>query len=181
MARQGSGAGKGRPTPKRSEARGGRRGPAGPPPRTRKEAAARRAAEAKSRRSEARQAIRRGDVSKLPGRLASPERVFVRDVVDARRCFGPLLLASLAVNVLAAFVPTPAGRAVVTLVWLGLFGVALGDTIALGFVVRRALRARFPEGTQDRMSSLVLYGASRGSLPRRFRLPPPRVTVGDQV
>ncbi|MFN2625838.1 MAG: DUF3043 domain-containing protein [Mycobacteriales bacterium] len=173
--------GKGRPTPKRSAARGQRRTATGPPPRTRKEAAARRSAEVKARRSESRRAMRTGDVRKLPPALARPERVFVRDVVDARRNFGALLLPSLAMNLIAAFVPVPAVRALATVAWLGLFVLSVGDSFALGAHVRRALRKRYPDGTDERTRTLVMYGASRGTLPRRFRLPPPRVAIGERA
>lgn len=172
--------GKGRPTPKRSVARGQRRGPAGPPPRTRKEAAKRRQAEAKAKRAATRQGMRSGDVSKLPPQLADPERVFVRDVVDARRCFGALLLPSIVVN-LAAMIPVPAVRAVATTLWFAMFVMAITDSVQLGFRIRRALRGRYPSGTRNSTRSLVLYGVSRGTLPRRFRMPRARVALGADI
>ena len=74
--------GKGRPTPKRTEAQGRRTGPPPPPPTTRKEAYTRMRSQQASRRVEARQGAARGDDSYLPARDRGPVRKLVRDVVD---------------------------------------------------------------------------------------------------
>ena len=88
--------GKGRPTPKRSQAQGQRRGgPVPPPPRTRKEAAQRAREEAKSSRTKVR------DGRTLLPRDAGPVRALVRDVVDARRSIGTLMLPLAFVLLLA--------------------------------------------------------------------------------
>src|SRR3954453_20359789 len=81
--------GKGRPTPKRSEAQGRRPGPPPPPPTTRKEAYKRmRENRAAGRATTA----ARGDDSYLPRRDQGPAKRLVRHVVDSRRHLGRLFL-----------------------------------------------------------------------------------------
>src|SRR5215218_8369434 len=80
--------GKGRPTPRRSEAQGRRPGPPPPPPTTRKEAYKRMREQQAVRRSETRQGMARGDDNYLPARDRGPVRRTVRDVVDSRRNVG---------------------------------------------------------------------------------------------
>ena len=94
--------GKGRPTPKRREAEGKRRGPVAPPPRTTREAI-RRSRElrkqnpvSKERRAavrERRERMLAGDERYLLPRDRGPVKAYVRDLVDSRR------------NVLGLFMP----------------------------------------------------------------------------
>jgi hypothetical protein len=66
--------GKGRPTPKRSEAQGRRQGPPPPPPTTRKEAYRRMRETQATNRGSVRAAAARGDESALPARDRGPVR-----------------------------------------------------------------------------------------------------------
>ena len=88
-------AGKGRPTPKRREAEGRRRGPVPPPPRTTREALRRNrgskeerkelAAKRKEMRLRQRQRMMAGDEKMLPARERGPVKAYVRDLIDSRR------------------------------------------------------------------------------------------------
>src|SRR5580704_17148358 len=77
--------GKGRPTPKRADARKARRNAA---PHTKKEAAAQQRDRNRSERAKARQALVTGDERHLPARDAGPERRLARDIVDSRFTIG---------------------------------------------------------------------------------------------
>ena len=98
--------GKGRPTPKRSEAQGRRQGPPPPPPTTRKEAYKRMRAQQAVRRTETRQGAARGDDAYLPARDRGPVRKLVRDVVDARRNIGSFFLVIAAVALVGTIAPS---------------------------------------------------------------------------
>src|SRR3712207_2693196 len=111
--------GKGRPTPKRSEAQGRRQGPPPPPPTTRKEAYKRMRETQAARRAEVRQGAARGDDAYLPARDRGPVRKLVRDVVDSRRNIGSLFLAVAAVALVGTFVPSLAVKSYSSFVLFG--------------------------------------------------------------
>ncbi len=110
-AQQLTAVGKGRPTPKRSEAQGRRQGPPPPPPTTRKEAYKRMREQQAANRGSAREAAARGDDSALPARDRGPEKRLVRDVVDSRRNAGSLFLVVAALVLVGYFIPNQACRA----------------------------------------------------------------------
>ncbi|TFV52248.1 DUF3043 domain-containing protein [Blastococcus sp. TF02A-35] len=172
--------GKGRPTPKRSEAQGRRQGPPPPPPTTRKEAYKRMREQQALRRAETRQGAARGDDSYLPARDRGPVRKLVRDVVDSRRNVGGLFLAVAAVALIGTFVPSLAVKSYSSFVLFGYFLLLIADSVVLGRRVKRAVTARFPD--QDhKMKGLVWYGISRSTMVRRWRFPKPEVELGAQV
>ena len=163
--------GKGRPTPKRSEAQRHRRGgPVPPPPKTRKEASQRAKLEAR----EARERVRDG--RDLMPRDAGPVRALVRDVVDSRRSVGALMLPLALLLVLAQLSGNPRVLDVALLVWLIGVSALLADIVVTAVVLRRRLRAAHPE--VHRLRSHVLYGLLRTTVFRRWRMPPPRVAAG---
>jgi hypothetical protein len=166
----GPSAGKGRPTPKRSQAQGVRRArPTAPPPRTRKEAAQRAREEAKASREQ----VREGRV--LLPRDAGPVRALVRDVVDRRRSIGTLMLPLALVLVLATLSGNRQVIVVVTDVWI--VGVLLlaADLVATAVVLRRRLREQFPE---EGRRGHIAYGLLRTTVFRRWRVPAARVSPG---
>ena len=167
--------GKGRPTPKRSEAVKRRSGPVTPPPATRKEAAQRLRAE----RAQERRAVRAGTATGDPGRMLKrdqgPVRAAVRDVVDGRRNLPVLMLPVAMVLVLAQITGNTAVLAVAVRLWtVTLLAVAL-DLVVLAVVVRRRLRTAFPD---ESARGHVGYALLRSTVMRRFRMPPPRVHPG---
>jgi hypothetical protein len=171
--------GKGRPTPKRKDAQRRRGGPVAPPPSTRKEAAKRIRAEGAQKRRAVRTGTRSGDERNMMGRDQGPVRRLVRDLVDSRRHVGSLLLPATILPVAANLSTSLRVRAFATAVWLTAVVVTVVDMVVTGFIVRRRLRAQFPDDTK--MRGHVGYAVVRTAQFRRFRLPPPQVRPGDPV
>ena len=173
-------AGKGRPTPKRSEAQGRRPGPPPPPPTTRKEAYKRMRAQQAVKRTETRQGAARGDEAYLPARDRGPVRKLVRDVVDARRNIGSLFVAIAGVALIGTFVPSVALRSYASFLLFGFFLLLIVDSVALGRRIKRTLAERFPDASQNKRGA-VWYGVTRATMIRRWRFPKPDVPVGAKV
>ncbi|MCM6773410.1 DUF3043 domain-containing protein [Nocardia sp. CDC159] len=185
-------AGKGRPTPKRRDAQGRRRGPVAPAPMTAKEARARRkaargtraerkAAAAERRRDAAdrRQRMLAGEDKYLLPRDRGPVRAYVRDLVDARRNLVGLFMPLALLMIMTMFL-APVVQGYVTLGMTVMFVFMLGEGVLLGRTINRRVRERFPEHT-DRPFSLGWYAFVRASQIRRMRAPKPRVNPGDAV
>jgi hypothetical protein len=173
-------AGKGRPTPKRSEAQGRRAGPPPPPPTTRKEAYKRMRQQQASQRAVARQGAARGDDSYLPARDRGPVRKLVRDVVDARRNIGSLFLAIAAVALIGTVVPSILVRNYASFLLFGFFLLLIVDSFVLGRRIKRKVAERFP-GADHKTRGLIWYGISRSTMIRRWRFPKPEVPLGADV
>jgi hypothetical protein len=164
-------AGKGRPTPKRSEAQRVRRGgPVAPPPRTRKEAAKRAREEAKSARTQ----VREGRT--LLPRDAGPVRALVRDVVDARRSIGTLMLPLALVLLLAQATGNRRVLDIGLLIWIVGIAALVVDLVLTARTLRRRLREQFPE--EHKLRGHVAYGLLRTTVFRRWRIPAPRTSPG---
>ncbi len=160
---------KGRPTPKRSEARAARRTNAVVPAKGR----------SSSSPKSARQALKEGDERNYPSIARGPERALVRDVVDARRSFGWLAMPGWAFGAALSLIPTVPTRAAASIVFPVLIGVVVADSIGAARAVRRAVAERYPNGTENPVKSLVWYGVARNTQFRRRRLPRPRVRPGE--
>ena len=173
-------AGKGRPTPKRSEAQGRRAGPPPPPPTTRKEAYKRMRQTQASRRVESRAGAARGDDNYLPARDRGPVRKLVRDVVDSRRNVGSFFLGIAAVALIGNFAPSLLVRSYAFFILLGFFLVLIVDSVVLGRRIKRLLGERFPDGSQNTRGA-VWYGITRATMIRRWRFPKPEVPVGAEI
>jgi hypothetical protein len=171
--------GKGRPTPKRSEAQGRRPGPPPPPPTTRKEAYKRQREQQALRRSESRQGAARGDDAYLPARDRGPVRKLVRDVVDARRNVGSFFLAIAGVALIGTVVPSLVVRNYASFLLFGFFLLMIVDSVVLSRRIKRKVEERFP-GTQ-KTRGLAWYGISRSTMIRRWRFPKPDVALGADV
>ena len=171
--------GKGRPTPKRSEAQGRRTGPVAPPPTTRKEAAKRLREQQAAGRKRLRDGTIAGDERAMLPRDAGPARRLVRDVVDSRRTLGVALLPVALLLVIAQVVKQPALLQVALAVWTATVVVVLFDLFVTGRRIRRTLGRELPG--QGRMRGHIGYGLLRSTVFRRFRMPPPKVTIGTQV
>jgi hypothetical protein len=161
--------GKGRPTPKRADARTGRtityKASSNPK-------AARRGSslERRSQAQQYRMAMRSGDVAKMPPRERTPERVLARDIVDSRRNIGPIFL----VLALLYFVsPVTRSFAIVVtaqvLMFAGLIAVVT-DSVLVGRKVNKAI---IQQGL-DPTVKVRAYSAQRALLPRRWRMPKAR-------
>ncbi|WP_261565849.1 DUF3043 domain-containing protein [Frankia gtarii] len=166
-------AAKGRPTPKRSDARASRGKSAAP---TGKGASRQDAKSSRRRQSqEYRAAMMSGDVSRLPPRERAPERVLARDLVDTRITVGPFFLVAAVVYFVGGLIPNGVVRLAATLLMLiGIIAVVV-DSIVLSWQVSRKVAERYP----DSRVRVRAYAAQRALLPRRWRLPRPRVSRGD--
>jgi hypothetical protein len=171
--------GKGRPTPKRSEAQGRRPGPPPPPPTTRKEAYKRMREQQATRRAESRQGAARGDDAYLPARDRGPVRKLVRDIVDARRNVGSFFLAIAGVALIGTVVPSLVVRNYASFLLFGFFLLMIVDSVILSRRIKKKVGERFPETAKTR--GLVWYGISRATMIRRWRFPKPDVPLGADV
>ena len=172
--------GKGRPTPKRSEAQGRRQGPPPPPPTTRREAYKRMREQQAARRTETRLGAARGDAAYLPARDRGPVRKLVRDIVDARRNVGSFFLATAAVALVGTFVPSLVLRQYASFLLFGFFLLLIVDSVVLGRRIKHILAERFPDGSQNTRGA-VWYGITRATMIRRWRFPKAEVPLGAKV
>lgn len=185
---------KGRPTPKRNQARP--RGPVAPAPMTSAEARKRKKAAKQSLSKEERKAdklVRRaalaerrekmmaGEDSFLLPRDKGPLRRYARDVVDARRnLLGLFMPAALALVFVMLSLPSVEIQYYVQFVMLGLVVVMVVDGVLIGRRVNKAVDAKFPDNTESGWK-LGFYAASRASQLRRMRAPRPQVERGAKI
>ncbi|MEV6558440.1 DUF3043 domain-containing protein [Nocardia sp. NPDC006044] len=185
-------AGKGRPTPKRRDAQGKRRGPIAPAPLTAKEARARRkatrgskeerkqaSAERKAAVQDRRTRMLAGEDKYLLPRDQGPVRAFVRDIVDGRRNLVGLFMPMALVLILSMFV-APALQTIVTLAMLVMMFFMIAEGFLLGRIVNGRVRERFPD-SEDTGYKLGWYAFVRASQIRKMRAPKPRVSPGDAI
>lgn len=185
-------AGKGRPTPKRRDAQGKRRGPIAPAPLTAKEARARRkatrgsreerkqaSAERKAAVQDRRTRMLAGEDKYLLPRDQGPVRAFVRDIVDGRRNLVGLFMPMALVLILSMFV-APALQTIVTLAMLVMMFFMIAEGFLLGRIVNGRVRERFPD-SDDTGYKLGWYAFVRASQIRKMRAPKPRVSPGDAI
>lgn len=169
--------GKGRPTPKRSEAEKRRRQPI-TAPKSRKEAYRRQRERVSQDRAKARAGLAKGDDKYLPKRDQGPVRRLARDYVDARRTLGSylmwLLLASLLLNVL----PIVIFRLISFFVPPLLLIVVLVEGVLISRRVTRLAAERYPD---EERRGVGFYAAMRAMQIRRWRIPQPQVKIGDDI
>ena len=180
---------KGRPTPKRRDATGSR-GPV-TAPKTRKEAIARQRELAKQAKVNARtartartstamtaaqrrEAIKRGDPDFLPRRDKGKTRGLARDYVDSHRMVSNYMLWLFPVMIAGALIP------VLSLITLVIFVVLLLEWYIIGKRIRALAIERFGKAEGGAMT-LGFYAGRRAYLPRKWRLPAPRVERGDAI
>jgi len=184
-ARPGSGAnaGKGRPTPKRRDAEGRRRGPVAPPPRTQREAlkrargTGRSKEERRTERMERRERMLSGDEKYLLPRDRGPVRAYVRDLVDSRRQLMGLFMPLAGVVLLTLFVQDTRIQSAISLLTMAMLATILVETLFLGRFITKRVRAKFPDANIGGVG-LTFYAFTRATMMRRFRSPRPRVTYG---
>jgi Protein of unknown function (DUF3043) len=167
-------AGKGRPTPKRSESRKARRNTA---PKDRKEAAALQRDKARAQRRIAREALVTGDERNLPARDAGPEKSLARDVVDSRFTAGQVLFYLIFGGFVLGIINEPFVKVIADIVALASLLLLVADGVRTGRRAKQAVEAKFNVvGT-----GIASYAFMRAMLPRRFRRPPPKVARGTKV
>ncbi|WP_035283343.1 DUF3043 domain-containing protein [Actinokineospora spheciospongiae] len=182
--------GKGRPTPKRREAEGRRRGPVAPPPKTTREAMRRArgskeeraelAAQRKLQRIEQRKRMNEGDDRYLMPRDRGPVKAYIRDLVDSRRNLLGLFMPLAVVVFLSLLVPSLAIQQYATLACLLMLVAMVVEGVLNGRRIAKRVRAKFPKDT-SRGFSIGWYGFVRATQLRKLRVPKPRVRAGDAV
>ena len=159
-------AGKGRPTPKRRDARKRRRMAT---PKSRKEAAALRRERLREQRALQRQALQSGDERHLPARDAGPAKKLARDYVDGRFTLGQIFFGMIIIVFALALVPNMRVRAASNLLMLLLFFGVVVDSVRMGRRAKRAVQEKY--GAKDAIGILP-YAMLRSMQPRRMRRPP---------
>lgn len=155
-------------------------------PKTRKEAYARQKEQAKAARSvtrkpaasmtavERRAALRAGDPSVLPRRDQGATRKLARDYVDSHRMASNYLLLLFPLMIVSYVIPYV--QFAVIFVFLGL----LIEWNLTGRKIRKLATERFGKADGGNMG-IGFYAGSRAYLPRRWRLPAPQVSRGDEI
>ncbi|MEU6004899.1 DUF3043 domain-containing protein [Streptomyces sp. NPDC093064] len=167
---------KGRPTPKRSEARSQRRSVANTS-MTRKDAAKRQREERRVQLERQRQALASGDERYLPARDKGPVRRFARDFVDSRFNIAEFFLPMAVVILVLSMIRVPALQNIALLLWLVVIALIVLDSAVSGFRLRKRLNERFPD--QGKRGA-VAYALMRSLQMRRLRLPKPQVKRGER-
>lgn len=168
--------GKGKPTPKRSEAERRRRQPY-TAPKDRKEASRASRTRQRADRTRRMEAVRRGEAWALPPRDRGPAKALARDYVDSKRRISEYYMYGLLVLLVFLFIRTPIVQTMVPLLVLAAVLVMGLEGIFIGRKVKRLAAERLPgESTRG----LALYSAMRALQIRRLRVPKPRVKPGDR-
>ena len=170
-------AGKGRPTPRRSEVERRRRQPYTAPPTDRKTAAAQSRERRRTEQKRRMDAMRRGEEWALAPKDRGPVRALARDYVDSRRVIvSEYILFGVFALILVVFL-LGAGRngSVILYIELAIVGVIGVEALYHGGVIRRLARRRFPD---QPAKGLAWYVAKRSIRLRSSRIPPPRVSRG---
>ena len=161
-----SGTKKARPTPTRKEAEAARR---------------QRVTQTYSKKEARAYASRQARANRLKAvnqRENVPEKALMRDYVDSRFNLGEFLLPSvvviLAVTVLGTYVRNIAAFATLAMYLFILLVVVDNFLMWRGF--KKVLAARLPKASPK---GLLMYGMTRGTQLRRFRMPAPRVKRGE--
>jgi Protein of unknown function (DUF3043) len=168
-------AGKGRPTPKRSEAERRRRQPY-TAPKDRKEASRASRDRQRTDRTRRMEAVRRGEEWALPARDRGPVKALARDYVDSKRRISEYYMYGLLVLLVLLFIRTPIVQTIVPLLVLGAVLIMAIEGIFIGRRAKSLAAERLP-GQSTR--GLALYSAMRALQIRRLRMPKPRVKPGD--
>jgi hypothetical protein len=179
--------GKGRPTPKRSEAERTRyksitgsttsgRGPStGTAPRGK--ATPEDKARARSDRAKRMEAMRRGEDWALLPRDRGPVRKLARDWVDAHRRPSEYYMYILVVLLIALLSRNATLNAYVSPFVLVLIAVIAVDAYYIRRALRRLVAERYPN---ESTRGLTVYATMRALQIRRFRNPAPRLKPGDK-
>ena len=180
-ARPAAEAGKGRPTPKRSEAEKGRRqGITGAPTRSaaRSNSSARGGKESKEDRLRRNEAMRRGEEWAMAPRDRGPVKALARDYVDSKRRISEYYMYVMIAVIVVLFVRAASVQLYAEPIALVLIVFILVDSFFLRQGLKRLIEERRPGKS---VRGVALYAVFRALQIRRFRVPPPRVSPGTKV
>jgi hypothetical protein len=168
-------AGKGRPTPKRSEAERRRRYNA---PGDRKEAVRQSRGRDRATRARKTEAMRRGEEWALPAKDKGPVRALARDLVDSRRRLSEFYMYGGVVLLFLLFLHSSVVQTVLPLLLIVMVLIMVVEGYFVGRRVTNLAEERFPgESTRG----IKLYSAMRALQIRQLRFPKPRVKPGATV
>jgi hypothetical protein len=157
---------KDRPTPTRKEAEAARR------QRITTTLSKKEARAASSRQNRA------ARMKAISAREAAPEKVLMRDYIDARFNIGEFLLPSvvliLAVTILGSY--WQAVTLIATLAMYAFIFAVFVDGYLMWRGFKKVLAARLPKASPK---GLLMYGMTRSTQIRRFRSPAPRIKRGE--
>jgi Protein of unknown function (DUF3043) len=168
-------AGKGKPTPKRSEAERSRRYNA---PGDRKEALRQSRTRDRSARTRKTEAMRRGEEWALPAKDKGPVRALARDLVDSRRRVSEFYMYGLVVLLFLLFLHDKVVQTVLPLLLIVMVLIMVVEGYFVGRRVTALANERFP-GQSTR--GIKMYAAMRALQIRKLRFPKPRVKPGTTV
>jgi hypothetical protein len=168
--------GKGRPTPKRSEAEKRRR--FGSAPADRKAAVGQSRARQRAERVRKSEAMRRGEEWALPAKDKGPVRALARDFVDSRRRISEFYMYGLLVLLGLLFFHSAVVQTYLPPLLLLMVLVMVAEGYLIGRKVGRLAATRYP-GQSTR--GVKMYAAMRALQIRKLRFPKPRVKPGDTI
>jgi hypothetical protein len=168
--------GKGRPTPKRSEAERRRRSPyaAGDKKATGTQSKTRDRAE-RGRRYEA---MKRGEDWALPVRDKGPVKALTRDYVDSHRRISEYYMYIAFALLVILLIPEKAIKTWIYPVVLALVVVMVLEGFSTSRAVRKLAAERCPS---DSTRGVTMYAIMRTLQIRRLRMPSPRTKPGDTI
>lgn len=169
-------AGKGRPTPKRSEREAARKRPLIVDPKASNKERREREREQRAKEN---QALLTGDERHMPAEHKGPDRRFIRDWIDARTSLAEFLMP-MAIIFVVASLATSSNPTLGTLVILGFYVLVLIAAVDTYLAIRRLgkrLEQKF--GVGKFRPRWRMYAASRMLNLRRLRVPRPQVRRGE--
>ncbi|HSZ42168.1 MAG TPA: DUF3043 domain-containing protein [Trebonia sp.] len=181
-------AGKGRPTPKRSQAernryrsiQGGTTSGRGAPSSSaapRKLTPEEKARE-KAERSTRYQAMKRGDESALGPRDRGNVRRYARNYVDSHRRVSNYMMIIIVLLIVALPELGKASGSSVSYIEFGVIAIVILDAYFLGQTIRRQAEKRYPN---ESTRGLAWYAGMRALQIRQMRFPKPQVKPGDKI
>jgi hypothetical protein len=168
--------GKGRPTPKRSEAEKRRR--FGSAPADRKAAVGQTRARQRAERVRKSEAMRRGEEWALPAKDKGPVRALARDYVDSRRRLSEFYMYGLLVLLVLLVIRSPVVQTYLPPLLLLMVLVMVVEGYLIGRKLSALAAERYP-GQSTR--GVKMYAAMRALQIRKLRFPKPRVKPGDTI
>ncbi len=169
-------AGKGRPTPKRSESERRRRYQLAP--EDRKQAAKQARGRDRSERARNTEAMRRGEEWALPAKDKGPVRALARDYVDSKRRFSEFYMYGLVVLLFLLFLHSTVVQTVLPVVLIVMVLIMVGEGFWIGTRVSKLAAERYP-GQSTR--GIKMYSGMRALQIRKLRFPKPRVKPGESI
>jgi DUF3043 family protein len=173
-------AGKGKPTPKRSEVERARRQPYTPPPKDKKAANAQQRDRRRAETIRRNEAMKRGEEWAIPARDRGSAKALARDYLDARKfIISEYILFAVFLLVFVIFaLGSGKTSGLVLYIELGILAIILIEGLYHGLRVTSLIKQRLPDASTR---GIIWYVIKRSLRLRSSRIPPPRVKRGDAI